>query len=304
MITLKNDFLQVKIEETGAQPCSLYDIKNDRELLWTGEPPFWKYHSPVLFPFVGNFKENRYRYQGKTYLLRQHGFAREKVFRLQKQTDTSAVWVLEADEQTKEIYPFDFCFTVTQSLADHRFVTEWIVQNPSEDHKLFFSVGAHPAFRVPVNDKEHKNDCYVLFSGKEELTYILKDPQGIGAVPKQKYTMRLDKGLLKIEDHLFDIDTFIFEDGQIEEVSLCGKDKKPYVTVSCKGFPYFGLWTQSDDAPFVCLEPWYGRLDDIDFEGELPEKAGILKLEPGEMFQTQYEIVAEPSRLEVYKELL
>ena len=90
--------------------------------------------------------------------------------------------------------------------------------------------------------------------------------------------------------HLFDIDTFIFEDGQIEEVSLCGPDRKPYITVKCPGFPYFGLWTKSDEAPFVCLEPWYGRLDDKGFTGELPQKTGIRQLPPLETFTAEYTI--------------
>ena len=293
MIRLNNEFLQASIEEDGAQLCSLIDLKNDRELIWTGEAPFWKYHAPVLFPFVGTVNHGEYRYQGKTYAIGQHGFARQSKFRLVSRTETSAVYTLEANDETRKVYPFEFYFTVKQTLENDRLVIGWHVQNPSQDQPLFFSVGAHPAFRVPVKEDQRKDECYCLFPGKSMLFYILKEPDGSGAITEKIHEMKLDDGYLKLENHLFDIDTFIFENGQIEEVSLCGADRKPYVTVHCSGFPYFGLWTQSDEAPFVCLEPWFGRLDDKGFSGELPQKTGIIKLDPGEEFRTQYEISAE-----------
>lgn len=289
MVIIKNDFLQAAIEEKGAQLCSLVDLEHNQELIWTGAAPFWKYHAPVLFPFVGAVIDNQYRYRGKTYNIGQHGFARQTDFSLVSQTEDAAVYELKADEQTKEIYPFDFCFTVSQRLVGHTLQIEWNVKNPSADQPLYFSIGAHPAFCTPPDDRQRKNECYVLFPGKESLTYILKAENG--ADTEHSYEMKLDNGYLKLEDHLFDIDTFIFENTQIEEVSLCGADRKPYVTLRCPGFPYFGLWTQSDAAPFVCLEPWYGRLDDNDFSGELPEKTGILKLEAGEEFAARYEII-------------
>lgn len=288
MIKLKNEYIEAKINDVGAELVSLKNLKTGHDLLWDGTPPFWKYHAPVLFPFVGSLNGKEYRYKGKTYQMRQHGFAREKQFRLFNATDTSVTYVLESDEETKKVYPFDFRLEITQTLDGNRLIVSWKVMNTGE--KMYFSIGAHPAFRVPVDADDKKNWCYVLFPEKKHLNYILKDLKSGSADPTEVYTMELDEGFLKIEDHLFDIDTFIFEDGQITKVSLCGSDKKPYVTVHCDGFPYFGLWTQSDLAPFVCLEPWYGRLDDIGFTGELPEKKGMIELGAGEEFRAQYEI--------------
>ena len=290
MIVLRNEYIEASIAERGAELCSLKDLENGRELIWEGRPEFWSYHAPVLFPFVGALNGKQYRYRGKTYQMGQHGFAREKTFRIVRQTNDLAVHVLESDEQTREIYPFDFRLQITQKLEGRSLNVGWEVVNPSETETLFFSIGAHPAFRVPCREDSRKNECFVRFPGKETLTYILKASDADAAVPSRQYTMRLDDGYLKIEDHLFDIDTFIFEDGQIREVSLCGADRKPYVTMTCDGFPYFGLWTKSDTAPFVCLEPWFGRLDDKDFSGELPEKTGIRSLKPGEVFRADYQI--------------
>ena len=55
-------------------------------------------------------------------------------------------------------------------------------------------------------------------------------------------------------------------------------DYTPLVMLSCKGFPYVGVWSKPG-APFVCLEPWYGRSDNKDFAGDLSQKTGVQKLE-------------------------
>ena len=293
MRTMENEYIRVGLEDRGAQLCSLYDKVRQRELIWKADPAFWGYHAPLLFPFVGMVNGGRYRYKGKTHQVRQHGFAREKDFSCISSTPDQTVHSLKADEETMQKYPFDFCLNVTHELSGRDLKIGWQVVNPSEREDLFFSIGAHPGFTVPLSADEKKEDCYVLFHGKEELKYILVDLSVTAADPQHVYTMKLDGGYLKLTRHLFDIDTFIFEDAQVEKVSVCGADKKPYITVTCSGFPYFGLWTKSDEAPFVCLEPWYGRLDDKGFEGELPEKTGIMCLKPGESFEASYMITVE-----------
>lgn len=295
MIELKNKRLQIAIEDRGAQLCSLKDLDKGRELLWSGDPKYWKYHAPVLFPFVGNMNEKKYRYKGVTYPIGQHGFAREKDFRFVESSETEAVFVLEDSEETRAIYPFAFRFRITHRLTEEGVRIKWDVTNPSGKEPLYFSVGAHPAFRVPPDKNSLKSDCFVYFGGVNELTYITPHLEKSVALYDQVRTLKLEDGYLGIRDHLFDIDTFIFEGSQITRASLCGPDKVPYVTVECDGFPWFGLWSPSDEAPFVCLEPWYGRLDNYDFTGELPQKTGILCLLPGEQFHAEYSIIVNHS---------
>ena len=290
MHILENAFLSVAVEDQGAQLVRIYDKEKQRELLWNADPAFWKYHAPVLFPLVGMVNEGKYRYQGNTYQVHQHGFAREVEFACVEETAGKVSHLLKADAQTKALYPFDFELTVAHVLDGRELKVQWTVFNPSKTETMYFSIGAHPAFMVPADQAARKEDCFVYFPGKEELKYILVDLSVTAADTEHMYSMQLDRGYLQLKRHLFDIDTFIFEDGQIEEVSLCGPDRKPYITVKCPGFPYFGLWTKSDEAPFVCLEPWYGRLDDKGFTGELPQKTGIRKLPPLETFTAEYTI--------------
>ena len=56
------------------------------------------------------------------------------------------------------------------------------------------------------------------------------------------------------------------------------------------GFPFFGIWSRKDEAPIICLEPWYGVADSKDSNGVFEEKVGINKLEPKEEFECSYVI--------------
>ena len=91
-------------------------------------------------------------------------------------------------------------------------------------------------------------------------------------------------------EEMFENDALIFDHGQISEVWLCHKDGTPYVGMKCDGFPNFGIWSVKD-APFVCLEPWMGRCDDIGFDREIAEKPHINSVRPGESFKKDYTIV-------------
>jgi hypothetical protein len=92
-------------------------------------------------------------------------------------------------------------------------------------------------------------------------------------------------------DTLFDKDALIFDDYQVQKTSLCTPDGKPYITLSCKGFPSFGLWSKETiEARYVCLEPWIGRCDNKGFDGELPEKYCEQHLGPKQSRKTEYTI--------------
>ena len=93
----------------------------------------------------------------------------------------------------------------------------------------------------------------------------------------EEKTAILDIGGGSIQISLFDKDALVFEDGQLPSVGLVDADKKPFVTLTCTDFPYVGIWSKPD-GPYVCLEPWIGRTDNMDFTGDLAEKPGEQKL--------------------------
>ena len=288
---LENDQLRLEFESRGAQLVRIYDKEKQQEVLWEGDPAFWGYHAPVLFPFVGKMNGGVYRYQGKQYEIGQHGFARTTDFRLTGKTDTSITYELTESDESMKIYPFAFRFTIIQELKGREISISWHVENPSADEDLWFSVGAHPAFRVPARVGEKKSDYWLSFDGLNNIPYITPDlATGTAAVAKPQ-VLETEDGYVRLKDHLFDIDTFIFRDYALKQVSLCYPDRSPYVSIRCEGFPFFGIWSKSDAAPFVCLEPWHGCADDTGFTGDLTEKTGIRSLRPNETFETTYQIV-------------
>lgn len=286
---LENQRLCVEISEMGAEVTRIYDKKKGAELLWEADPVYWKRHSPVLFPNVGKTYRNTVLINGTHYPTSQHGFARDSVFKCICKKDDSASFLFASSDETKEVYPFDFELIISYSLQESSLRVEWEVRNAG-DEDMYFTIGGHPAFRF-AKSEEKKTDYILRFPGKEKLRYVLIDPNEAAVDPADVHTIDLQDGCCPVTEEMFENDALIFDDGQIEEAWICHKDGTPYVGMKCEGFPNFGIWSVKD-APFVCLEPWMGRADDIGFDKELAEKPNVNKAAPGESFRKEYMIVA------------
>ena len=291
MTTLENALVRVQISDKGAELCSLYDKRLGAELLWQADAAYWNRHAPVLFPFVGKVYGGSYRTGGEAYPMGQHGFARDLTFDLVRADDSSCTHVLRDTPETRRVYPFAFELEITHVLQDNRLQVCWKITNPSKE-TLYFSIGGHPGFNCPVLPGEKRRDYTVRFGTKTRLQYALLDPASGCLVKDRQYTLEIPSGGLPLERDLFDHDALIFEDGQVQEASICAPDGTVRVTLRCAGFPFFGFWSKPGDAPFVCLEPWCGRADDVGFEGDLSEKTGENSLEAGGTFTCSYGIAA------------
>lgn len=285
---LENDFLKVTIDDHGAELVSIYDKEKDREVIWQGDPKFWGRHAPVLFPNVGKHYGNHYRIGDKEYASRQHGFARDTDFTCIDSTLDSVTHQIRSTEETKEVYPFDFVLRIRHILKGRTLTVSWKVANNS-DGDMYFAIGGHPAFNVPVLPDTRRSDYRLTFDGQDSLTYLLLDPESGTAKADERATLQLENGTCQIDDHMFDHDALVF-DNQITKAGIQLPDGTPYLELRCVGFPNFGIWSAAQDAPFVCLEPWMGRCDDCGFTGDLSEKPFINHLKMDEMFETAYTI--------------
>ena len=120
LYTLENDTFQLTASEHGGEPHFFSRKKTNTEYLWQGNPNYWKYHAPLLFPIVGRCINNKYRFNDKTYELPQHGLARTSEFILVEQGPQMLTFELKSSPQSLTIYPFEFIFQVTYTLLDHR----------------------------------------------------------------------------------------------------------------------------------------------------------------------------------------
>lgn len=287
-VKLENEFLCVEIAEMGAEVTRIYDKTEDNEILWEGNPVYWKRHSPVLFPNVGKTYKNRVLINGTQYPTSQHGFARDNVFTCIEAANEKASFMFRSSEETKEVYPFDFELHINYKLNKKELTVEWQVKNCG-DETMYFTIGGHPAFRF-AKPEETKADYVLKIPGKEKLEYVLIDISCGCANVDEVHTLQLSEETYPLSDELFAKDALVVDNGQIEEAWLCHKDGTPYVGVRSAGFPNYGIWSV-EGAPFVCLEPWMGRCDNVGFNAELSEKLNVNKVEAGEKFIKDYTIV-------------
>lgn len=283
--TLKNDFLTVTVDEMGAELVSV--TKDNKEYIWQGDEAFWPRRTPVLFPIVGSLKNKEFIHNGKAYPMNQHGFARDMAFTLKAHTENVLLFKLSSNEETLEKYPFPFVFEIGYFLFDNHLSVTWTVKNTGND-TMYFSIGAHPGFTCPLNPDEKQSDYFLDFHTNGNLTTSRIGDGGL--VASYNHPVELENGLVNIHEHLFDNDALIIENNQCHCVSLLTPDKKPYVTVDFDA-PIFGVWScVGKCAPFVCIEPWYGRCDAADFNGELKDRAYGNSLASGAGFTAEYTI--------------
>jgi galactose mutarotase-like enzyme len=288
MQTLQNEILTVEISEHGAE---LQSIRNaSAEYLWQGDPAYWGRRSPVLFPIVGSVWETRYRVAGQEFKLGQHGFARDMDFVLVSQTENEVRYRLESSEETLAKYPYPFVLEIAYKLHGNKVDVIWDVVNPSSE-KIYFQIGAHPAFYYPDYDPQTSERGFLSFDRSEGLQCIrIKEKGCVDA--ETKYPLEIpENGLFPLSADTFDaIDTIMLQDGQIGRVALHRADKTPWLSLSFNA-PVVGIWSPpTKNAPFICLEPWYGRCDRAGYEGDYRDKDWVNRLAPGERFSSVYTI--------------
>lgn len=285
---LDNGQISICVDSLGAELKSLKKKATDVEYLWDAKPEFWKRTSPVLFPIVGSLNQGVFRYGGKEYPMSQHGFARDMEFLLSGQSEDGLKFVLRSDEETRARYPFDFALELGYRLVENTLVVSWKVTNCGGD-RMYFSIGGHPAFLCPVDGKGVQTDYKLMFDTEDQITAAIIGNGGALSQRTKKYA--LNHGKMDITADLFDEDALIIENNQAHKVSLCNQEGQPYLTV-CFDAPLFGLWSPAKkNAPFICIEPWYGRCDRETFTGDLSEREWGNMLDGGAEFYAEYTIV-------------
>ena len=287
MTILSNGELRVEVSAHGAELQSIR--KGETEYLWQGDPAFWGRRSPVLFPIVGSVWESRYRVAGAEYQMGQHGFARDMDFTLVNASETEVRYRLESSVQTKERYPYDFCLEIAYRLRGRCLDVIWEVTNPSAEY-IYFQIGAHPAFYYPDYDPQTSGRGHFTFDRSEGLECIrIKEKGCVDA--ETKWPLELCEGVLKLEKDTFDaIDTIMLQDSQVGRVNMFREDGSPWLSLSFDA-PVVGIWSPPGKvAPFICIEPWYGRCDRAGFEGDYREKDWMNRLASGEKFESVYTI--------------
>lgn len=285
---LENDVLRVEIDSFGAELKSVKNKTTDQEYMWQGDPQYWGRTSPILFPFVGSLKDKRYTYQGKAYDMGQHGFARDMEHALVSKTDSEIYFQLTNTEETLQKYPFSFVLNLGYKLTDNELDVIWKVTNPATEEVLHFSIGAHPAFNCPIHGEENKAGYAFYFGSADEIHHHGHTDTGLSI--EEDVILALENNRATITPEFFDGSTYIIEGPQTNEIGVEDPAGNRFITVAFD-MPVVALWSPpGKNAPFLCIEPWFGRCDAADFEGNLEDRAFNNSLEAGKQFETSYTI--------------
>lgn len=286
MHTIENDLLKVSIHSKGAELSGVYHKALDLEYMWNANPAFWAKQSPILFPIVGGLKNNTYFFNNRAYELPRHGFAREQEFAVVERSADRIKFRLFSNEETLLLYPFPFELELTYELRDNTLVVSYHVTNPSEQ-ELYFSIGGHPAFKVPLLENTAYDDYYLEFNSTETSKRWSVSPDGL--IGDQPIDVFNNDSIILLKKELFSHDALVFKDLRSTQVALkCSKHEHGF-DFDFTGFPFLGIWA-AKNADFVCIEPWCGIADSIHTDQQLKHKEGIIRLGSEDTFHREWKL--------------
>jgi galactose mutarotase-like enzyme len=220
---------------------------------------------PILFPICGNLPNNTYTYKGKQYTLKQHGFARDLPWEVAEQkTDNAATitLILNSNEQTRAVYPFDFQLAFTYELQGNRLrILQRYTNNSSE--VMPFSTGLHPYFSV---------------GDKTQLAFD---------IPSSEYQDQQSKEFFAFSGNFdFNRDEIDVAFRSLSRHSTSATDNRRRLKIAISYSDLYStlvFWTVKD-KDYFCLEPWSAP------RNALNTRENLISLEAGDTCETVVEI--------------
>lgn len=278
----------IKIE-SKKEGGELISIKKDgKEYLHDGKE-FWNRHAPILFPIVGMIKDNKTSILGKTYEMKQHGFARDMEFEEVLKSENEVRYYLKYNEETLKRYPFKFELNIIYKIdnLENSISTIYEVKN-IDDKEIIFGLGAHPAFKCDYSS----GDYYLKFEKKHEDENIVIKQLTEGLINNKEIDTKsiIKNNIIELKKDIFDKDAIIMTNINSNKIKLINKkENKEVLEFDFTGFPYLAIWSKKG-APFVCIEPWFNTADKIDSNGIFEEKEDLIELKPEKIFRCEYKV--------------
>lgn len=282
LVRIANSSIIAAIDPNGAELVEL-SIIDGENVLWEKDSVFWNRIAPNLFPIVGRLKNDTYMIDGKHFSMSQHGFARDRKFSVESRSEEAVTLLLLSDQETLKIYPFSFEFRVIYKLIDSGIRVEYSAKNTGNGD-LPFSVGGHPGFGL----SDELSNYELRFPEPLRIERHLLEGSHFSGLTE---TMDFD-GNLPLTYELFERDAIVFIEPPFNTLTLAHKVKGPMLTVSSDQWDALGIWTKRD-APFLCIEPWWGYADRVDASGDLFDKAGVHIVKQGQKKSLGFEIIIQ-----------
>ena len=288
MVELRNEQISIIVSEKGAELQSIKST-NGKEYLWQADPKYWNRHSPILFPIVCSVNNETYRVDGKEYHLPRHGFARDMEFKLIGKSERKVTFALESNQDTKKVYPYDFTLSVSYTLEDNKIGVIWHVLN-TDKQEIHFQIGGHPAFNIPDMKAGNNQFGCIRLDNKEPMDALHSYGDGSHEMDEVPF-IEAENGIMEFSNNTWRNDSIKIHKSQLHRAELLNKAGEAEVTVEFRT-PVIAFWSPyGKEAPFVCIEPWYGIGDPRSFKGEFKDKPLMNHLLPGASFMSKYDII-------------
>lgn len=287
LYTLKNETLTVTLDERGAVLHSI--VKDDAEYLWQGDAKYWARRDANLFPYVGRLTDGKYLLDGKEYPMTIHGFCIGTDFAVTQKTDTAIRFTLTDSGKTYTMFPFHFAFHVDYRLEENTIVKTCLVEN-KDTREMYFGIGGHPGFNVPINGEGEFTDWQLVFSAPCDPVRIDLDQTNYRLAGTQAPYPIASGTTIPLTHPLFDLDAVVLANCA-RTVSICSPLSARSVTVSYPHMPFLGLWhAPRTDAPYVCIEPWVSLPSHSEYVEDLSKQEHLIHLPAGETYRNEMTI--------------
>ena len=287
LYTIHNSDMTVTIDGLGAQLQSI-TAAGGTEYLWSGDPAYWSSRAPILFPYVGRLTDDTYTCDGRAYQMTRHGFARRTEFSVLTQGKDHITLYMEDSEESRKLYPFAFRFDVSYVLEGSTLVIVYAVES-RDGRTMFFGLGGHPGFRVPLEEGRAFTDYRLTFAHPCQPWQVLMSENYMISGREAPYP--LENGVdLPLRHDLFDRDAIILKHFA-RSVTLSAGEGTRGLTLSCPRMRYLGIWHQpKTDAPYVCLEPWVSLPSREGVVEDLRQQFDLVSLEPRQRYENRWTV--------------
>lgn len=215
--------------------------------------------NPILFPFSGRSYDQGELYHwraadGVKRAMPMHGFARESKFEITRLDGRGFAAQLVPNEQTKAFYPYDYEFEVTYRFDPLGLACEFTLRN-LDTQPIPWSAGHHFYFTLPWSEGTKREDYLIRIPSSETFVQDF-DKTGL-LKPGPKFEMDepfSNKALIDVIHSGLKTNSVVFGEK--------GKPGDLHLKIGSAKVPPPGAcvltWTQDDQAPFYCVEPWMG----------------------------------------------
>jgi galactose mutarotase-like enzyme len=225
---------------------------------------------PVLFPIAGKLPRDSYELEGRTWSMKQHGFARTLPWRVlssgAKGPGVRLECGLESTSQTLAQFPFRFEARLAFTLEGTTLTLDWTVTNRDE-RSMPLQLGYHPYFEVSQAEKARAS---VESRGNRSFD---------NRVGEERTFSGFDLTQPEVDLHVLNHDrpgTVLHRPGR-HGVELRWSPE----------FQVLVVWTLAE-KDFVCVEPWTAP------GGALARRGGLPLLEAGATASLKFSMRALP----------